>query len=211
MFIYRSHLSYAGKGEFPDGHPWVCTLTPTKPCQTGAYPQVPSHMASVRIKHETGNVSHLWMCLLRSRAEVSTLFLSASIIIANQEINIAYALPMWQLHIQVCVSLPRGRIQEIKHMTLVNFTHGFFLPAHKNLVIFTNHSLQYLQDVHHFHPRPPALLINNPALLTWRTSFFARGEPIHPCLWSANNCPTPLLLPLSPFHTPQFKLHYLHR
>jgi hypothetical protein len=35
--------------------------------------------------------------------------------------------------------------------------------------------------------------------------------PIHPCFWSAINCPTPWLLPLPPFHTPQFRLHYLHR
>jgi hypothetical protein len=53
---------------------------------------------------------------------------------------------------------------------------------------------------------------SDPALLTWRTSFFADGDEYPSTLVSG--LPTtapPLALPLSPFHTPQFKLHYLHR
>jgi hypothetical protein len=90
----------------------------------------------------------------------------------------------------------------------------YFYPVHRNLVIFTNDWLRYLQNVQDFHPnQTPAPFVKLPRFtclesqllcLWWRI-------PIHPCLWSANNCPTLWLLPLSPFHTPQFKLHYLHR
>ncbi len=58
----------------------------------------------------------------------------------------------------------------------------------------------------------PCLPLDNPALLTWRTSFFADGDEYPSTLVSG--LPTtapPLALPLSPFRTPQFKLHYLHR
>jgi hypothetical protein len=57
----------------------------------------------------------------------------------------------------------------------------------------------------------PCILMSSPALLTWRTSFFARGDEYQSTLVSG--LPTiapPLALPLSPFHTPQFKLHYIH-
>jgi hypothetical protein len=58
----------------------------------------------------------------------------------------------------------------------------------------------------------PCISIDNPALLTWRTSFFAHDDK-YPSTF-VSGLPTtapPLALPLSPFHTPQFKLHYLHR
>jgi hypothetical protein len=46
---------------------------------------------------------------------------------------------------------------------------------------------------------------------TWSTSFFVRGDESPSTLFSGllTTAP-PLTLPLSPFHTPQFKLHYLH-
>jgi hypothetical protein len=50
------------------------------------------------------------------------------------------------------VSLPQGRIQEIKRIVLVNLTHGIFLTYTENLIIFTDHTLQYLQDIQHLHP-----------------------------------------------------------
>jgi hypothetical protein len=49
-------------------------------------------------------------------------------------------------------------------------------------------------------------------LLTWRTSFFAHGDKCPSTL--VPGLPTtapPLALPLSPFHTLQFKLHSLHK
>jgi hypothetical protein len=71
------------------------------------------------------------------------------------------------------VSLPWGRIQEIKRMLLVHLTHGLFLTWHRNLVIhrsyitiFTHHLMP-----HSPNPLPPAIQ----CLLTWRTNFFAHG------------------------------------
>jgi hypothetical protein len=58
----------------------------------------------------------------------------------------------------------------------------------------------------------PCILMSSSALLTWRTSFFACSDEYPSTLVSS--LPTivpPLALPLAPFHTPQFKLHYLHR
>ncbi len=72
--------------------------------------------------------------------------------------------------------------------------------------------MQYLQDVQHSHPTWLLVLIDNLALLTWRTSFFAHGDEYPSSLVSGQ--PTtapPFASPLSPFCTPQFKLHYLHR
>jgi hypothetical protein len=48
----------------------------------------------------------------------------------------------------VIVWLPQGQIQEIKRMMLVDFTH-----AHKNLIIFKDHSLQQ----HSYLAQPLAL------------------------------------------------------
>jgi hypothetical protein len=113
----------------------------------------------------------------------------------------------------VPVSLPRGRIQEIKHTMLVNLMHGLFLTCTQKshyiyrsfIALFTRHTT-FLPNL------TPCISIGNPVLLTWRTSFFARGDEYLSTLFSG--LPTtapPLALPLSPFHTPQFKLYYLHR
>jgi hypothetical protein len=54
---------------------------------------------------------------------------------------------------------------------------------------------------------------NNPALLTWRASFFAPSDEYSSTLVSGLLTTAPLLgfYPSHPFHTPQLKLHYLHR
>ncbi len=80
----------------------------------------------------------------------------------------------------VVVSLPQGRIQENKRMKLVNFTHGLFLTCTQKsryiykslLAIFTE-----CTAFPYFHPTDPLQCwSNNPALLTWRASFFAHGD-----------------------------------
>jgi hypothetical protein len=71
--------------------------------------------------------------------------------------------------------------------------------------IYTIYNVSIQSDPLHLKP-------NNAVLLTWRTSFFACGDECPSTLVSGR--PTtapPLALPLSPFDTLQFKLHYLHR
>jgi hypothetical protein len=115
--------------------------------------------------------------------------------------------------VDIIVSLPRGRIQEIKRFMLVNLTHGLFLTCTQKshyiyrlfIAIFTRYTT-FPSNL------TPCISKGNPAFLTWRTSFFARGDKYPSTLVSS--LPTtvlPLALPLSPFHTPQFNLHYLHR
>ncbi len=89
--------------------------------------------------------------------------------------------------------------------------------------IFNLHTkiLLYLKIIHcniykitAFPPNPtPCILINHPHFTYLESQLLCSWwwMPIHPCLWSANNCSTPWLLSLSPFHTPQFKLYYLHK
>ncbi len=110
------------------------------------------------------------------------------------------------------VSLSRGRIQEIKRMLLVNLMHGLFLTRTQEshyiyrsyLAIFTQYTI--------FPPNPtPCIPLDNPVVLTWRTSFFVCSDESPSTLVSGLlTTARPLTLPLSPFHTPQFKLHYLH-
>jgi hypothetical protein len=95
-------------------------------------------------------------------------------------------------------------------MMLVNLPHGLFLTCtQKSPYIYRSFIARYTT----FPPNlTPCISMGNPALLTWRTSFFARGDEYPSTLVSG--LPTtapPLALPLSPFHTPQFKLHYLQR
>jgi hypothetical protein len=96
---------------------------------------------------------------------------------------------------------------------LVNLAHGLFLTCSQKshyiyrsfIAIFTRHTT-FPPNLTYF------ISIGNPALLTWRTSFFAHGDKYPSNLVSG--LPTtapPIALPLSPFHTPQFKIHYLHR
>jgi hypothetical protein len=92
----------------------------------------------------------------------------------------------------VIVSLPRGRIQEIKRMLLVHITHGLFLTwtqkSHYLQIIYYNIYTSFnapLNLARCFLPfRVYLLYLENQLLcLRWRI-------PIHSCPWSANNCPT---------------------
>jgi hypothetical protein len=81
-------------------------------------------------------------------------------------------------------------------MLVMYFTHGLFLTCTQNLVLFTNHifnlhtksrfiykSSQYLQNVQQFSSQPtPCISNKQPCLLTWRDSFFARGDESYPPL-----------------------------
>ncbi len=111
------------------------------------------------------------------------------------------------------VLLTRGRTQRIKHMMLVNLTHVLFLTCTQKFCYIYKSFIAIFTRCTTFPPNPtPCLSIGIPALLTSRTSFFAHGDEYPSTLVSG--LPTtapPLALPLSPFHTPQFKLHYLHR
>ncbi len=68
------------------------------------------------------------------------------------------------------VLLPRGRIQEIKHMTLVNFTYGLFLTCTQNLIIFT---------IVHFNIYKMYSISPNstPCIINKRTLLYLLGEP----------------------------------
>ncbi len=90
--------------------------------------------------------------------------------------------------------------------------HMVYFQLEHRVLWFTDHILQYLH-VRQCLIQPNPLLPFIPFLLTctWRTSFFARGVNTHLLLslvyWQL---PHPLPV-LSPFHTPQIKLQYLHR
>ncbi len=58
--------------------------------------------------------------------------------------------------------------------------------------------MQYLLNVQHFHPTRPLALYNN--LLTWRTSFFARGDEYPPTLVSGLPTTAPPFAPLTLSH-----------
>ncbi len=55
--------------------------------------------------------------------------------------------PICQYLAMETVSLPRGRIQEIKRMLLVYLTHGLFLTWTQKSRYIVDHMLQYLQDI----------------------------------------------------------------
>jgi hypothetical protein len=114
----------------------------------------------------------------------------------------------------VSVSLPGVWVQEIKRMTVAYFTHGLFITCTQKSRYIYKSFIAIFTRCSAFPPNP------TPCIIDKTTQLYLLGEqllcswwriPIEPCLWSSNNCPTPLLLPLSPFHTLQFKLHYLHR
>jgi hypothetical protein len=112
------------------------------------------------------------------------------------------------------VSLPRGRIQEIKRMTLVNFTHGLFLTCTQKSCYIYKSFIAIFTKCTTFPSKSTPYISDKTTCFTYLESQHLCSWweiPIHPCLWSANNCPTHWLLLLAPFHTAQFKLHYLHR
>jgi hypothetical protein len=114
----------------------------------------------------------------------------------------------------VNVSLPRVWVQEIKHTPMMYITHGLFLTCTQKYCFIYKSCIKIFTKCTAFLVRTNPLYqqLHNPAyLLGEPASLLVVTHPIHPCLWSANNCPTLWLLPLSPFHIPQFKLHYLHR
>ncbi len=115
----------------------------------------------------------------------------------------------------VPVSLPRGRIQEIKRKMLVNFMHGLFLTCTQKYHYIYRSFIEIFTKYTAFSPNPtPCIItvIRHPTFLTWRTSFFARGAEYPSTLVSGlPKTAPPFALPLSQFHAPKFKLHYLHR
>jgi hypothetical protein len=113
----------------------------------------------------------------------------------------------------VSVSLPRVRIQEI--MTVVNFTHVLFL-TYTQKSRYICHASQYLFTECTVHPSEPTPCIDNKTtllcLLGEQASLLVVTNTYPPMSLVYQQLPHPLaFLPLSPFHTPQFKLHYLQR
>jgi hypothetical protein len=111
----------------------------------------------------------------------------------------------------IFVLLPRGRIQEIKRMTLVNFTHGLFLTCtqkshyiYKSCNIYTMYNIPTRPSPLYWIRQPRFTYLENQLLCLWwqYPSTLVSGLP--------TTGPS-FALPLSPFHTPQFKLLYLHR
>jgi hypothetical protein len=134
--------------------------------------------------------------------------------LAHYHNQLSLTFPCNFLFMIVIVSLPRGWIQEIKRMTVHISCMDYFLPAHRKSSVFTSHASRYIYKCTTIfkenNPLVPIKLLcfsyleSQLLCLWWRI-------PIHPFLWSVNNCPTLWLLPLSPFHAPQFIVHYLHR
>jgi hypothetical protein len=60
----------------------------------------------------------------------------------------------------------------------------YFSSAHKNIIAFTSHASQYLQNVQQFfyQIQPFASETKQPCLLTWRASFFLVVTNAHPPL-----------------------------
>jgi hypothetical protein len=82
-----------------------------------------------------------------------------------------------------------------------------------NFIIFTDHLLQYLQDVQHSQ-------LNLPLVFNKTTPLYELGEPASllmvtntqpPLSLLCQQLPHTLLCPSHPFTPPKFKLHYLHR
>jgi hypothetical protein len=89
-------------------------------------------------------------------------------------------------------------------MVLDNLTHGLFLTRTQKSHLFTDHTLQYLHDIQHFHPIWPLhFKKDNPALLTWRIRFFAHGDECPSTLVSGLPTTVPPLAfpshPLTPY------------
>ncbi len=99
------------------------------------------------------------------------------------------------------VSLPQGKIQEIKRLLLVYPTHGLFLTwTQKSHYIYSSHVFNTIFTRHvMYHPTQPLTSRNSPyfTYLENQLLFSWWRIPIHPCLWSANNCPTVCFAPLT--------------
>ncbi len=95
------------------------------------------------------------------------------------------------------VSLPWGRIQEIKCMTLVNFTHGLFLTFTQKSHYIYRSFIAIFTRFTAFLPDPtPYIFIRQPCpLLTLENQLHCSWWRIP--IWSANNCPTLCFAPLT--------------
>ncbi len=130
--------------------------------------------------------------------------------------------PVWNANWQrinkkrrvLCISLQRVRIQEIKHMPLVNFTHDLFLTCTQKYIYIYKSLIAVFAECTAFPSK------STPCIIDKTTPLYFLGEPAsllvvtnsHPPLsLVCQQLPHPWLLPLLPFHTPHFKLHYLHR
>jgi hypothetical protein len=106
--------------------------------------------------------------------------------------------------------LPRKWIQEIKRMLLVHLTHGLFLTwaqkSHHLQIIYYNIYMLFNAS---FNPTP-CLPLPRVYLLGEPTSLPVVANTHPPLSLVCQQLPHPLLA-LPPFHTPQFRLHYLHR
>jgi hypothetical protein len=62
-------------------------------------------------------------------------------------------------------------------MMLVNLTHGLFLTCtQKSHYVYRSFSAVFTRYTKFPPILTPCISTGNPALLTWRTSFFARGD-----------------------------------
>ncbi len=122
-----------------------------------------------------------------------------------------FVLFVWQLFVSSfpSVSLPRGWIQEIKRMLLVHLTHGLFLTWTQNYIILQiiYYNIYMLFNASFnptpYFPLPHVYLLGEPTSLLMMANTY-------PPLSLVCQLPHPLLA-LPPFHTPQFRLQYLHR
>ncbi len=123
-----------------------------------------------------------------------------------------FVLLVWQLFVGSfpSVSLPRGRIQEIKCMLLVHLTHGLFLTWTQNLIIleiiYYNIYMLFNASVN----PAPCFPLPHVYLLGESTSLLMMANTHPPLSLVCQQLPHPLLA-RPPFHTPQFRIQYWHR
>ncbi len=117
----------------------------------------------------------------------------------------------WLINISTdIVSLAQGQIQEIKRMLLVHLIHGLFLTwthkSHHLQIIYYNIYTLFKAS---FNPTSCSPL-SRVYLLGEPTSLLVVANTHPPFSLVSQQLPHPLLA-LPPFHTPQFRLQYLHR
>jgi hypothetical protein len=93
----------------------------------------------------------------------------------------------------------------LMHSLFLTWTQKSHYIHSSYITIFTQHIVSHPTKPLTFHNIPCFTYLENQLLFSWWRI------PIHPCPWSANNCPTLCFSPLTLSHPPQFKLHYLHR